>query len=121
MFDHKQAALDGLFPGTTHRLIASLGWFGFNVSIVVTPVVTPLSQPGGGTAYSGETYYNVTVKVSYNGKSWETTRTMSSLKVKTLEKVIAKFKTFSPSINTILAKFRAVFSNKPTVTVKRKR
>jgi hypothetical protein len=72
MFDHKNLALGGFYPGlVTTRSIANLGTF--DVEVIIPPVV----PSGGGGGYfpvarnQKPERYRVTVRVSYNGKRYE--------------------------------------------------
>jgi hypothetical protein len=71
VFDHKNFALLGLFPGiTSHRSIANLGHFEVEISI------QPVYPSGGGYVYEpiGRTSvdkYKIKIRITRKGKTWE--------------------------------------------------
>jgi hypothetical protein len=76
MFEHKNLALQGLFPGSvTTRSIANLGVF--ESEVIIEPVVPSRGGGGGFSAaplHVKPTHYRVTVRVKYNGKWYEDTQ-----------------------------------------------
>ncbi len=75
MFEHKNLAVQGLFPGqVTTRSVANLGTY--EIEVIIQPVV-PRSGGGGfvpAPLHIKPTHYRVTVRVKYNGKWYEDTQ-----------------------------------------------
>lgn len=89
MFDHRNFALLGLYPGLVSTFsVAGLG----QLEITLTPI-EPEFQPGlGGGGYYGPrisspTKYLLKIRITRKGKTWESQSTISS----TFAKVLAKF------------------------------
>lgn len=87
MFDHRNFAVHGLYPGLVSiRSIANLGQF--DVEIIIEPEVPSL----GGGGYSSilnptKTKYTLKIRVNRKDKTWEYESKISQ----TTAKVIAKF------------------------------
>ena len=97
MFNHKNFALNGLFPGlVTTRSVANLG--SFEIEVIIEPV-TP--SGGGGGFYHplkpSDTKYKVKIRVTRNGKLWEYEKVVGSTIARVVAKVIRK-KLAEPSI-----------------------
>lgn len=79
MFEHKNLAVQGLFPGqVTTRSIANLGTY--ETEVIIEPVI-PHSSGGGGWGgfvpaplHRKPTHFRVTVRIKYNGKWYEDTQ-----------------------------------------------
>jgi hypothetical protein len=114
MIDTFQLATQGIGPGWSTFGFATQG-FGFEVEVIIRPVTG-----GGGTVWHDDVPYEIIIRVKYKGKQWEERRFISSLTAKSLEKVIAWFKSFSiPEIISIIA--RKVNINIQSIFVKAKR
>lgn len=111
MFDTRNFALLGLYPGiTSTRSIANLGQF--EVEIIIEPEVPSL---GGGSGYISPvpSKYILTIRVSRKGKTWETKSKISI----TTAKVIAKFlRKELPTVEVVDTK--VIYKEEPTVEVK---
>lgn len=85
MFDHKNFALNGLFPGlVTTRSIANLG--AFEIEVIITPVQPSFGGGGFGVPISSSfNKYKVKIRITRNGKTWEYERVVGS----TMAKVVA--------------------------------
>jgi hypothetical protein len=97
MFDHRNFALMGLFPGlVTHRSIANLGHFEIEITIEPQP-----SGGGGGGFYrptgAGTDKYKIRIRVTRKGRVWEFEKIVGSTMAKVLAKVIKK-KVAEPSV-----------------------
>lgn len=100
MFNHKNAAVDGLYPGmTTHRSIANLGLFDVEITIEPQP-----SGSGGGGYYSplnvGPTKYKVKIRITRKGKTWEYEQIVGLTTAKVLAKV-TKIKIAEPTVSLV--------------------
>ena len=89
MFDHRNFATMGLFPGlVTTFSIAAMG----QLEISLTPI-EPVFEPGLGGGYYGSqfkqsaTKYLLNIRITRKGRTWEQQSTISH----TAAKVIAKF------------------------------
>lgn len=76
MFDHKNMALDGMYPGLQSTFqIALRGEF--ETEVIIVPVV-PRPSGGGGwgppALHQVAKHFRVTVRVKYNGKWYEETQ-----------------------------------------------
>ncbi len=85
MFDHKNFATGGFFPGrVTTRSIANLG--SFEIEVIIEPV-----QPtGGGGGYyqpSKKDKYKIRIRVSSKGRKWEYESIVNSLTAKVVAKL----------------------------------
>lgn len=86
MFDHRNLATGGLFPGiTTHRSIANLGHFEIEVTIERWP-------RGGGGWYDqtdDEDKYRITIRVtSKKGKVWDYSTVVSEETANVVAKLV---------------------------------
>lgn len=111
MFNHKSFATEGLFPGlVTHRSIANLGSFEFEIELilldvegsgkvgnvegsgsVVPPIITP--EGGGGgllwePARFGTNKYKVRIRITRKDKTWEYETDVSQATAKVLAKML---------------------------------
>lgn len=96
MIDHKNFALNGLFPGlVSHRSVANLGHF--EIEIVIEPVV----HGGGGFSapITTSNKYKVKIRISRKGKSWN------------YETVV------NPSMARVVARFSGINIQEPKVVV----
>jgi len=98
VFDHKNLAVDGLFPGlATHMSIANLGSFGVQV------IIEPVSYGGGGGYVTAPTgfktdKYRIRIIVTRKGKRWSYERIVSTNTAKVIAK-LAKIELNVPSIS----------------------
>jgi len=94
VFDHKNFALNGLFPGlVTTRSVANLGHFEIEVTIT--------STGGGGAIFplgNKSNKYKVRIRVTRNGKTWEYESEVGSTMAKVIAKVM-KTKIAEPSVS----------------------
>lgn len=87
MFDHRNFALNGLYPGLVSTFsVATIGQFQIEVEFI------PDISGGGGAGYAGtpsnkHTKYLLRIKVSRKGKAWNFESKISN----TTAKVLAKF------------------------------
>jgi hypothetical protein len=113
-FEHKQFALNGLFPGCKHWDIAVFGQF--SIEVTVTPV-----SSGGYSPYFPAEDYLVTVKITTKkGKVYEQSFYASASKLRGFEKVVATFKGFKSTIVNVVASLNSVIRTKIGITIKRK-
>lgn len=113
MIDPFQVATQGLGPGYSTFTVASQG-FGFEIEVIVRPVT------GGGGYVADQRRYEIIVRVKYKGKVWEERRETSGLIGKTLEKVIASFKTAKTNTIELVARINNIVNQKITIFAKRK-
>lgn len=116
MFNHKNAAVEGLYPGmTTHKSIANLGLFDFEITIEPQPP----SGFGGGGFYSplnvGPTKYKVKIKITRKGKTWEYEQIVGLTMAKVLAKV-TKIKIAEPTFSIVNTSM--VENTEPVIKVK---
>ncbi len=90
---HFNIATEGIKAG--HKILSKLG-FGFLVEVIVTPV-----GGGGGIYLPDTTRYNVTVRITRNGKVWESTTEVSPYTLRGLEKIVITFKSIIQLIRDI--------------------
>lgn len=85
VFDHKNFAVDGLYPGlVTTRSIAVLGVF--DIEVIIEPI-RPSLGGGGYVPNSKIDKYKVTIRVSMkSGKVWNYSKVVSN----TMARVVAK-------------------------------
>ena len=71
MFDHKNFALNGLYPGlVTTRSVANLGHF--EIEVIITPPLPDHSGGGGGWVPGARPQkWHIKIKVTRKGKVWE--------------------------------------------------
>lgn len=102
MFDHKNFALLGLYPGlVTTRSIANLGHF--EVEIIIEPV-----SPGGGGGWAPAapiTKYNVRIVVRTKTKVWDYKTTVNVATARVIARVIGK-KLEEPSVTLTSVKIK---------------
>lgn len=113
MFDHKNFALNGLFPGlVTTRSVANLGHFEIEV------IIEPVAPSGGGGFYQplkpSITKYKVKIRVTRKGKVWEYEQIVGSTTAKVLAKVLKK-KVAEPIISVVHKSM--VEENEPIIKV----
>lgn len=89
MFDHKNMAVEGLYPGLQSTFQIALNGV-FETEVIITPVVP--SNSGGGFVsaplHLRAKHFRVTVRVKYNGKWYEDTQVVDEHQAR----VIAKLK-----------------------------
>jgi hypothetical protein len=100
VFDHKNFATQGLYPGlVSTRSIANLGQFEFEVTIEPIP-----GSGGGGFSYTplsvGPTKYKIRIRVTRKGKTWEYEQIVGLTMAKVVAKVINK-KIAEPTISVV--------------------
>ena len=113
MIDHRNFALNGLFPGlVTTRSVANLG--AFEVQVIIEPV-----QDLGGGGYSYHPYspqldkYKIRIIVTRKNKKWEYETIVGSTTAKIAARILNK-KVAEPSIK-VVTNIRD--SEQPTVKV----
>jgi hypothetical protein len=101
-FDHRLLATDGLFPNlTSHFSIAVLG--AFYVEIIIEP-----PKPKGPDYGYADLEYKITIRVRYNGKTWDQSRYVSYFTGKSLEKVVAVFRKGTTMLDRIAMKAKLI-------------
>jgi hypothetical protein len=100
VFDHKNFALNGLYPGmTSTRSIANLGHF--EVEVTIEPVGPGFGGGGYYEPYSpSSTKYKVKMRITRKGKTWEYEQIVGSTTAKIIAKVI-KVKVAEPAVSVI--------------------
>jgi len=87
-FDHRNYAVEGLYPGlVTTRSVANLGSFEIEV------IIQPEPQGGGGGYYyedvvPGKREYRVKIKVTRKGKVWNYEKVVNNFTAKVLAKLL---------------------------------
>ena len=91
MFNHKNFALNGLFPGlVSTRSVANLGHFEIEV------IIEPVYPQGGGGGYvprplnDRPTKYRIVIRITRNGKTWKYEQIVSTAVAKVTAKLIGK-------------------------------
>ena len=116
MIDPFQVSVQGIGPGWTPFTFALQG-FGFDIEIVIQP------RQGGGsgpTLWDDALPYQIVVKISYKGKTWEEKKYISPLMAKSLEKVMASFKRMRVSTIEVFSTLNSIMKRTINVFVKRK-
>lgn len=90
MFDHKNFALNGLFPGlVSTRSVANLGHF--EIEVIIEPVP---SGGGGGGFYQPQkqviTKYKVKIRITRKGKVWAYEKIVGTTTAKVIAKLLKK-------------------------------
>jgi len=118
-FSPFQIAVQGLGPGWTTFNAATQG-FGFDVEIIVVPPTQPSGGGGSGTMWAPDQPREIIIRVTYKGKVWEERRFVSALMLKSLEKVIASFKSIRTSVVNVAVKINNVLKRKIEINIFRK-
>lgn len=118
MFDHRNFALHGLFPGiTTHISIANLGHF--EVEIIIKPV-TPTGGGGGGWLHPIKDR-EITIRVTKDGQTWEATYTTSKYFADKLISVTAQLKGIRLKLSEITVRVKKFGINIKEILIKGKK
>ncbi len=98
MIDPFQIATNGVGPGFTTFNFATMG-FGFDVEVIVAPIIPPGRETFGGTGSVPYVYtpqhYEIIVKIRYKGKEWEDRRTVTAFFGEAVIDVLAWYKSFT--------------------------
>ena len=115
MIDPFQIATQGVGPGWSTFSFATQG-FGFEIQIEIKP------SGGGsaGTLWDAAQPYEIIVRVRYKDRTWEERKYISALAAKSLEKVMASFRSFRTSIIELSAYLNRTWNRTVQVFVKRK-
>jgi len=120
MIDTLSIATDGIHPNWNPWLVVLKG-FGFDLEVVIAP---QKPYEGGGSWGPDNSYWEsaqqhlITIKVKYRGKTWEQTTQISSLSVRSLEKVMSSFRRMTTKTVEVYGKLKSIFTPKITVKIK---
>ena len=97
MFNHKNLAVEGMYPGMqTTFSIALRGEY--ETEVIITPVI-PSPQGGGGFVgtplHIRARHFRVTVRIKYNGKWYEDTQVVDDKQARVIAQ-LKGIKSFSP-------------------------
>lgn len=110
---HRNIATEGVRAG--HKILSKLG-FGFEISIIVTPVDT------GGGGWRGDipdiNEYHVTVVITRKGKKWSQSFEANWFGIKSLEKIILTFKGINKIVDSITFAITSPMINIRNIIVK---
>lgn len=103
-FFHRNFATHGLFPGiTSHRSVANLGQY--EIEIIVKPVTPTVGGGGGGWLHPIKDR-EITIRITKNGETWETTQVTSKYFADGLIKVFAKLVGFRTLTSNIVVRIK---------------
>lgn len=112
MFDHRNLAVEGLFPGlVTTQSVANLGLF--DIEVIIQPI--PVGGGGGYAPTLKPDKYQVTIRVTMkNGRRWTYTRVVSN----TLARVFARLARINLETDPTKVTVHSVTLKHPTTDIK---
>lgn len=123
MIDTFQIATEGINPNWNPWNI-SLKGFGFDVEIIIPEIPPSTRESSGGwwnnTRWEADSGYDITIRIKYKNKEWVQSKRVSSLSVRSLEKVVSSFRRMKTGIVQVYTKFRSIFVKDISIKVKQK-
>ena len=102
--DTFQLAVGGMIPNWNPWNISKEG-FGFSIVIVIPEIPQNVSDSGGGwnnIHWETDNGYAITIRIKYHNKEWVQSKRISSLSIRSLERVVSSFRRITTKQHTKL-------------------